>query len=118
MLKQLFRVGFLVCVALGGRALAAEDVDQLIAHYTDALGGYAQLKAIKSARFSGSMTLGPGTEASFTLEFVPNEKKMRLEFATQGQLDDGMDASCDTASIAPEVAKLHIHTPGDVHYEY
>ena len=65
--------------------LAADDltVDQILAKNAEAKGGMDKLKALKSVRFSGKMTLGGGMEAPITMTKTRPEK-MRLDFTVQG----------------------------------
>jgi len=63
---------------------AAEmTVDELLAKNAAAKGGMEKLRALKSARFSGTMAMGGGMEAPFTMTKARPEK-MRVEFTFQG----------------------------------
>jgi len=63
--------------------VSAQTVDDLIAKNLQAKGGLQKLKAVQAARLTGTMTVGPGMEAPFVLEFKrPNQ--MRLDFTLQG----------------------------------
>jgi len=62
---------------------AAQTVDEIIAKNIEAHGGMAKLKAMKSIRMSGRMTLGGGIEAPMTIEVV-RPSSMRLELTVQG----------------------------------
>lgn len=74
----------LAAIALPGvaedKAMSADDV---IANNLAARGGADKIAAIKSARIQGTMLMGPGAEAPFTLEWMRPDK-MRLEFTVQG----------------------------------
>lgn len=84
----------LACLLLAGATVAAfagtatpsaqaQTLDELIQKHVEALGGKAKLDAVKSVRMTGKMTMGPGMEAPFTMEFQdPN--KMRMEMSIQG----------------------------------
>lgn len=62
---------------------SAQTVDELIAKNVQAKGGLQKLKAVQTARMTGMMTVGPGMEAPFVIEFKrPNQ--MRLDFTLQG----------------------------------
>jgi outer membrane lipoprotein-sorting protein len=62
---------------------SAQTVDELIAKNLQAKGGLQKLKAVQTARMSGMMTVGPGLEAPFVIEFKrPNQ--MRVDFTMQG----------------------------------
>ncbi|MFN7961873.1 MAG: hypothetical protein U0002_11425 [Thermoanaerobaculia bacterium] len=87
------RLRFVLPLALlalaGGAALRAEEatktlsVDDVIAKYLTARGGREKLAALKSARQTGKMAMGPGVEAPFTWEWKRPDK-VRLEFTFQG----------------------------------
>ena len=63
--------------------VSAQTVDEIIAKNLQAKGGLQKLKAVQAARLTGTMTVGPGMEAPFVLEFKrPNQ--MRLDFTLQG----------------------------------
>ena len=69
---------------LGGSAAAEElTLDEVLANHFEAIGGLAAWRALESARFTGTMTAGPGIEAPFTMTFK-RPKKVRLEFTVQG----------------------------------
>lgn len=63
--------------------VAGQSVDEIIAKNIEAHGGMAKLKAMKSLRMTGRMTLGQGIEAPMTIEVV-RPKSMRLELTVQG----------------------------------
>lgn len=73
-------------LALAAPLLAAEapkTADEVIALNLAARGGADKIAAMKSMRMSGKMTMGPGMEAPFVIEWKrPN--KMRMEFTVQG----------------------------------
>ena len=73
-----------VCVALSlSPALAEETVDEIIAKNIEAKGGKAVMDAAKTMRMTGTMAMGGGMEAPFTVE-TKRPMKMRLEFVFQG----------------------------------
>lgn len=73
----------------------AQTADELIAKNIKAKGGMDKIKAMKSLRATGRMSLGPEMEAPFVMTLKrPNE--MRMEFTLQGmtgvQAYDGKSA--------------------------
>ena len=95
---------------------SAQTVDELIAKNMAARGGMDKLKAVKTMRLTGTMTVGPGMEAPVILE-TKRPKNMRMEFTLQGmtgvQAFDGTTAwivmpfmgKKDPEPIPPEEAK-------------
>jgi outer membrane lipoprotein-sorting protein len=64
-------------------AVQAQTVDDLISKNLAARGGKDKIKALKSAKITGKMTMGPGMDAPFTWEWKrPNS--FRIEFVVQG----------------------------------
>jgi len=81
MLRRLFTLLF--AAALLVSPVAAQTLDEVVAKNLEARGGEEKLKALGSLRASGKMTMGPGMEAPFTLEWVrPNS--VRMEITLQG----------------------------------
>lgn len=83
------------CAALIALPAHAQTAEELIAKNLKAKGGLEKIKAVKSVRASGHMTLGPGMEAPFVMTLKrPNE--MRMEVTVQGtvgvQAFDGKNA--------------------------
>jgi hypothetical protein len=76
-------MGFGALAAVLAMPAAAQTVDEIVAKNIEAHGGMAKLKAMKSLRMSGRMTLGQGIEAPMTIEVV-RPKNMRLEITIQG----------------------------------
>ena len=79
---------FFICalaIALVCLTAAAQDltVDQIIAKNIEAHGGLEKIKAQKTLRFSGRMTLGPGLEAPAVME-QKRPGSFRLEITLQG----------------------------------
>lgn len=87
-----------LCLALAAPLFAAEapkTADEVIALNLAARGGADKIAAMKTMRMAGKMTMGPGMEAPFVIEWKrPN--KMRMEFTVQGmtgvQAYDGQTA--------------------------
>lgn len=114
----MFRKNLLALAGLSLLALpaSAQTVDELIAKNVAARGGMEKLKAVKTMRLTGKMTMGPGMEAPFVLE-LKRPKNMRMEFTLQGmtgvQAFDGTTAwmvmpfmgKKDPEVIPPEEAK-------------
>jgi outer membrane lipoprotein-sorting protein len=76
-------MGFGALAAVLAMPAAAQTADEIIAKNIEAHGGLAKLKAMKSMRMTGRMTLGQGIEAPITIEVV-RPKNMRLEITVQG----------------------------------
>ncbi|MFP5247876.1 MAG: outer membrane lipoprotein-sorting protein [Thermoanaerobaculia bacterium] len=68
-------------------ALAAQGadltVDEILAKNAEAKGGIEKLRALKSVRFTGKLSLGGGLEAPLTL-VKSRPENMRLDFTLQG----------------------------------
>ncbi len=62
---------------------SAETVDEVVAKYAKARGGMEKIKAVQSARMTGTMTMGQGMEAAMVIEFK-RPKMVRQEFTLQG----------------------------------
>jgi hypothetical protein len=72
--------------ALAGLTAAtasAQTADEIIAKHVQARGGMDKIKAVKSMRMTGKMTLGQGTEALFVREKA-RPRKVRTEITVQG----------------------------------
>jgi outer membrane lipoprotein-sorting protein len=84
MLRKSVALLFLLSLALAPGSLAAEELtaDQLIAKVLEARGGVDTWKAIKTARMTGKMMMGP-MEAPIVVEFK-RPQNMRVEFTLQG----------------------------------
>jgi outer membrane lipoprotein-sorting protein len=76
-------IWILLCAVLAPAALA-QSADEVIGKYLEARGGLDKIKAVDSARFTGTMTMGGQMEAPFVWTWKrPNQ--MRVEFTVQGQ---------------------------------
>ena len=71
-------------------AAAAMSLDDLLEAHYEALGGKDAWKAVESVRFDGTMTMGPGVEAPFSMT-LQRPDRIRLEFTFQGMT--GIQAS-------------------------
>jgi outer membrane lipoprotein-sorting protein len=72
-------------LALAALAVAvpasAQSVDDILAKNYKAKGGLEKLKAVKTSRTSGTMTVGPGMEVPFTMvQKRPNSMRMDITF--------------------------------------
>lgn len=72
-----------LALAAAPSAVRAQTADEVIAKNLEALGGAQKLKALKSVRMSGTMTVGPGMEAPMVAEQV-RPGKVRMEISLQG----------------------------------
>jgi len=75
-------VASVIALALAVPA-AAQTADEIIAKNTAAKGGAEKLRAVKSVRMTGKMTLGPGIEAPVVVE-LQRGGGMRLDITVQG----------------------------------
>lgn len=64
---------------------AAQTADEVIGKTIQAMGGLEKIKAVKSARMTGKMSLGQGIEAPVVIE-VKRPKAMRLDITVQGMV--------------------------------
>ncbi len=88
MVRKFSLVLLLVALSLGAAAQApaaapALTVDQIIAKNIQAHGGMDKMKALKSVRMTGKMTLGPGIEAPMTME-MKRPSNLRVDVTIQG----------------------------------
>jgi len=75
------------CLLLTGftaAALSAQTADEVIEKYIQAKGGREKIKAVKSLRFTATMSMGQGMSAPVVMELVPPGHKVRMEFTLQG----------------------------------
>jgi hypothetical protein len=61
----------------------AQTVDEILAGNVKAKGGLEKLKAVETLRMTGTMTVGPGMEAPFTMVFK-RPTSLRMDFTVQG----------------------------------
>lgn len=72
---------------------AAQTVDEIIAKNIAAKGGMDKLKAVKTVRMTGRMTIGPGIEAPVVME-LQRPNTMRMDLTVQGMtLSQGFDGT-------------------------
>ena len=70
--------------ALLAASASAQTADEIIAKNLEARGGKDKIMAAEAVRITGKMTMGPGMEAPFTMEWK-NPNRVRLEFTVGGQ---------------------------------
>lgn len=74
-------------LALAGAALlspaSAQTLDEIVAKNIEARGGLDKIKAVKTMRLTGRMTIGPGMEAPAVLE-IKRPQMMRMDISFQG----------------------------------
>ncbi len=75
-------LGLTAGLALGG-PLPAQTVDEIVAKNTQARGGLEKLKAVKTMKMTGRITVGPGSEAPVVME-MKRPNKVRLDITLQG----------------------------------
>ncbi len=77
------RTTLLAIALLGASTATAQTLDEIVAKNIEARGGLTKIKAIQSARMTGTMTMGQGMEAAMVLEFK-RPRMIRQEFTIQG----------------------------------
>lgn len=77
--KAWVAAGLVVCAAAAG----AQTLDDVLAKYYQARGGLDKVEAVKTAKITGTMTMGEGMEAPFTW-YWKRPNKLRTEFTMQG----------------------------------
>lgn len=82
----------------------AQTVDEIVAKHLEARGGVERIKAVKSMKMTGKMTVGPGIEAPITLE-LKKPANVRLEITFQGNLGVQAYDGKTGWSISPMAAK-------------
>ncbi|MCB1628822.1 MAG: hypothetical protein KDI37_18655 [Xanthomonadales bacterium] len=82
MSKPLMALSFGLLLSTATPVWAEPSVDEVVAKFEEARGGADAWQAMKTARMTGNMTMGP-MEAPFRLEFA-RDNKVRMEFDLQG----------------------------------
>lgn len=77
-------IAFVIGIALAAPA-ASQTVDEVIAKNIEALGGLEKIRAVKTVRMTGKMTVGPGIEAPIVME-LKRPNAMRLDITVQGMV--------------------------------
>src|SRR5215510_2414763 len=72
-----------LAIAASLTAQTAQTADEIISKNIQARGGLEKIKAVKSMKMIGRMTIGPGAEAPLTVE-IKRPNKMRLDVTFQG----------------------------------
>jgi outer membrane lipoprotein-sorting protein len=70
---------------LAAAPAAAQTADEIIAKNLAAKGGLEKLRAVKTIRMTGRMTVGPGIEAPIVLE-IKRPNSMRMDITVQGMV--------------------------------
>ena len=76
----------LMLLALGlllAPVVQAQTVDEILAKHYQTMGGLEKIKALNSMRVTGTVGVGPGMDAPFTME-RKRPGKSRMEFSLQG----------------------------------
>jgi len=73
----------LTAVTVLALPVSAQTVDEVISKHIQARGGLDKIKAVKTIRYTGKMTVGPGIEAPVVME-EKRPNSLRLEFTVQG----------------------------------
>lgn len=76
-------LGIVALALLVAAPAAAQTVDDILAKNTEAKGGLARMKAVKTMRATGRVTIGPGMEAPIALEQM-RPSSVRIEVTVQG----------------------------------
>jgi len=96
---MLFALGLLLAPVV-----QAQTVDELLAKHYAAQGGLDKLKAINTTRVTGTLGVGPGMEAPFTME-RKRPGKSRMEFSLQGMTGIRAFDGAKTWSVMPFMGK-------------
>jgi len=85
-------------------APASPSVDEILAKHYAACGGLDKMKAINSMRITGSVAVGQGMDAPFTME-RKRPGKSRMEFTLQGMTGIQAFDGTKTWSVMPFMGK-------------
>ena len=77
-----FALSVAASLALAG-PVSAQTADEIVSKNIQARGGLEKIKAVKSMKMTGRMTIGPGQEAPVVVE-IKRPNKMRLDVTFQG----------------------------------
>ena len=98
---------FLLFLIVPGTPLCAQNVDDIVATYVTARGGMDKIKAVKTERVTGTISLGPDAESTFVLE-RKRPLKLRMEITVDGRTlirtFDGKSAGWTYNPFAPDPA--------------
>ena len=91
-------------VLLSAPVVYAQTVDEILAKHYEACGGLTKMKAVNSMRVAGTITVGPGMEAPFTME-RKRPGMRRMEFTIQGMTGIQAFDGAKTWSVMPFMGK-------------
>lgn len=80
-MRFLFTVSLLALSTLA----PAQTIDEILAKNYEAKGGLAKIRAVKSMRITGKITIGPGMEAPAVIEQMRGDK-VRMDITFQGMV--------------------------------
>ena len=104
-IMMLLALGALLApIAHADTATAPMTVDDILAKHYEACGGLAKMKAVNTMRVTGTITLGPGMEAPFTME-RKRPGMRRMEFSLQGMTGIQAFDGSKTWSVMPFMGK-------------
>ena len=104
-IMMLLALGALLApIAHADTAAAPMTVDDILAKHYEACGGLAKMKAVNTMRVTGTITLGPGMEAPFTME-RKRPGMRRMEFSLQGMTGIQAFDGSKTWSVMPFMGK-------------
>lgn len=98
---------FLLLLIVPVTPLCAQNVDDIVATYVAARGGMDKIKAVKTERVTGTISLGADAESTFVLE-RKRPLKLRMEITVDGRTlirtFDGKSAGWTYNPFAPDPA--------------
>jgi outer membrane lipoprotein-sorting protein len=104
-IMMLLALGALLApIAHADTAAAPMSVDDILAKHYEACGGLVKMKAVNTMRVTGTITLGPGMEAPFTME-RKRPGMRRMEFSLQGMTGIQAFDGSKTWSVMPFMGK-------------
>ena len=80
-MRFLFAVSILALSSLA----PAQTIDEILAKNYEAKGGLAKIRAVKSMRITGKITIGPGMDAPAVIEQMRGDK-VRMDITFQGMV--------------------------------
>ena len=96
---MLFALGLLLAPVV-----QAQTVDEILAKHYQTMGGLEKIKALNSTRITGTVGVGPGMDAPFTME-RKRPGKSRMEFSLQGMTGIQAFDGEKTWSVMPFMGK-------------
>ncbi len=76
-------IAILAALLAGAAPLGAQTLDEIVAKNIEARGGLGALRGIRTLRMSGTVSMGPGTQAGLVMEFR-RPRMVRQEFSAGG----------------------------------